>query len=76
LQAGDTAAASAIGLPPSLVTQRAAGPIDAATVAYLKPLVEKAALVASANEAWILLSAFSLIGLAGMTLLARKPVQR
>jgi DHA2 family multidrug resistance protein len=76
LQAGDAAAASAIGLPPSLVTQRAAGPIDAATVAYLKPLVEKAALVASANEAWILLSAFSLIGLAGMTLLARKPARK
>jgi MFS transporter, DHA2 family, multidrug resistance protein len=70
LMAGDAGAALAVGLSPSLVAQRAGHPVDDATMAYLKPLVEKAALVASANEAWLMLSAFSLTGLAGMALLA------
>jgi MFS transporter, DHA2 family, multidrug resistance protein len=71
LMAGDASAARALGLSPRLVAQKAAAPIDAATAAYLRPLIAKAAFVMSANEAWILLAAFSLVALAGMMLLTR-----
>jgi DHA2 family multidrug resistance protein len=76
LTAGDASAAHAVGLSPSMVAERAAGPIDAATQAYLRPLVERAAFVMSANEAWTLLSAFSLMGLMGIVMLAKRTVSR
>ena len=75
LMAGDASAARAIGLSPGLVAQKASGPLDAATEAYLRPLVEKAAYAMSVNEAWMLLAAFSLVALGGIALLAQRKVQ-
>jgi len=63
LIAGDVTAAQAIGLDPLLLSNSPAGPPDADIEALLRPMVEKAALVLSANEAWLVLALFALLGL-------------
>jgi DHA2 family multidrug resistance protein len=63
LLAGDVTAAQAIGLKVELFLHRPEGVTDAQAEAYVRPLVEKAALAMSANEAWALLAAFAVIGL-------------
>ena len=72
LMAGEASAARAIGLPPDLVAQNALGPIDAATEAYLRPLIERAAFAMSVNEAWLLLAAFSVVALCGIGILGEE----
>jgi MFS transporter, DHA2 family, multidrug resistance protein len=49
LLAGDISAATAIGLDPSLLLNRAAGPPSDAEIAYVRPLVEKASLALCVN---------------------------
>jgi len=44
-----------------MITDKGPAPIDAAAEAYLRPMIEKAAFAASANEAWLLLSCFALL---------------
>ena len=61
LVAGDATAAQAIGLDPELFAARLAEPLDAAAEAFLRPMIEKAAFAASANEAWLLLACFALL---------------
>ena len=56
-------AAQAIGLDPHLLLSRPAGPPDAAAVAYVRPMVEKASLALSVNEAWLMLACVALLGL-------------
>ena len=63
LLSGDLTAAKAIGLDPSLLLHRAAGPPTDAEIAYVRPLVEKASLALCVNDAWLLLAAFAVIGL-------------
>lgn len=63
LLAGDVTAAKAIGLNLHLFEHRPPGPPDADAIAYVRPLVEKAALALSINEAWALLAGVALIGL-------------
>jgi DHA2 family multidrug resistance protein len=63
LLAGDVTAAKAIGLNLQLFAHRPPGPPDAAAIAYVRPLVEKAALALSINEAWALLAGIAMIGL-------------
>lgn len=63
LLAGDISAAKAIGLDPSLLINRPPGPPDEATIAYVRPMVEKAALALSVNEAWAMLACVALAGL-------------
>jgi DHA2 family multidrug resistance protein len=63
LLAGDVTAARAIGLNQELFASRLPGPPDAAAVAYVRPMVEKASLALSANEAWTFLAAVALLGL-------------
>jgi DHA2 family multidrug resistance protein len=63
LIAGDTTAAQAIGLDLQLFAHRPANVSDAAVETYLRPMVEKAALALSANEAWALLAGVALLGL-------------
>jgi DHA2 family multidrug resistance protein len=63
LLAGDVSAAKAIGLDPSLLLHRAAGPPSEAEIAFVRPLVEKASLALCINEAWAMLAAVALIGL-------------
>jgi MFS transporter, DHA2 family, multidrug resistance protein len=63
LIAGDVTAAGAIGLDAGLFTHRPPGVSDATVEAYLRPMVEKAALALSINEAWALLAGVALLGL-------------
>ena len=63
LLAGDAGAAQAIGLSQDLFANRTPGPPDAAAIAFVRPLVEKAALALSVNEAWALLAGVALVGL-------------
>ncbi|MCZ8108581.1 MAG: DHA2 family efflux MFS transporter permease subunit [Burkholderiales bacterium] len=64
LQAGDLETARFIGLPSELMAARAPGPIDAEAAELLRPLIEKAALVQSINEAWALIAILTLAALA------------
>jgi MFS transporter, DHA2 family, multidrug resistance protein len=63
LLAGDATAAQAIGLSKELFANRPPGPPDAQTVAYIRPMVEKASMALSVNEAWALLACVALLGL-------------
>lgn len=63
LLAGDVTAAQAIGLSPELFASRLPGPPDARTVAFVRPMVEKASLALSTNEAWAFLACVALLGL-------------
>jgi DHA2 family multidrug resistance protein len=73
LLAGDPTAAHIVGLDPQLVASRASLPLDVATEAFVRRLVEKAAFVYSANEAWAVLAVFALMGIA-LVPFARKSV--
>jgi MFS transporter, DHA2 family, multidrug resistance protein len=74
LIAGDITAAQAIGLDVNLFTHRPPDVSDATVEAYLRPMVEKAALALSINEAWALLAAVALLGLL-LVPFAGKPAQ-
>ena len=63
LLAGDLNAAQAIGLDPMLLINRPPGPPDEATVAFIRPLVERASLALSVNEAWAMLACVAIIGI-------------
>jgi DHA2 family multidrug resistance protein len=63
LLAGDLSAATAIGLSPGLLANRAPGPPDDAAAAFVRPMVEKAALALSVNEAWAMLACVAIAGL-------------
>jgi len=63
LLARDVTAAQAIGLDPHLLLSRPPGPPDAAAIAYVRPMVEKASLALSVNEAWAMLACVAIIGL-------------
>jgi MFS transporter, DHA2 family, multidrug resistance protein len=53
LEAGDAAAARFVGLPTERFTGVPIGPVDQATRELVAPLVERAALVAAFNDAWL-----------------------
>jgi DHA2 family multidrug resistance protein len=63
LLAGDLTAATAIGLDPALLANRPPGPPDDAAVALVRPMVEKASLALSVNEAWAMLSCVAILAL-------------
>jgi DHA2 family multidrug resistance protein len=63
LLAGDLTAATAIGLDPKLLLERASRPPTDAEIAYVRPLVEKASLALCVNQAWVMLAGFAIIGL-------------
>jgi DHA2 family multidrug resistance protein len=63
LLAGDVSAAKAIGLSVTQFLNRPPGPPDEATIAFVRPMVERAALALSVNEAWALLASVAVAGL-------------
>jgi len=63
LLAGDVTAAKAIGLSVADFLNRAPGPPDDATLAVVRPMVERAALALSVNEAWAMLACVAMAGL-------------
>jgi MFS transporter, DHA2 family, multidrug resistance protein len=71
LQAGDPEAARAVGLPVERFHGVPMGPIDQATRDFVQPLIERAAMVASFNEAWLALGLFFAIALLALPLLSR-----
>jgi MFS transporter, DHA2 family, multidrug resistance protein len=74
LQAGDRETARLVGLPLERFHGLPLGPIDEATKQQVAPLVERAALVLSFNEAWLLLGlSFALTLLALPLLRASRP---
>jgi DHA2 family multidrug resistance protein len=74
LQAGDTAAARIVGIPMSLFKDAIRGPIDQATKDMVAPLVDRAALVLSFNEAWLMLGALFVLALMVVPLMRRCPL--
>jgi MFS transporter, DHA2 family, multidrug resistance protein len=71
LQAGDASAALLVGLPTEHFTGVPVGEVDAATRAFVAPLVERAGLVAAFNDAWLLIG--GLVALSMLVLLFRAP---
>jgi DHA2 family multidrug resistance protein len=63
LLVSDLGAARAIGLDPSLLLNRPAGPPTDAEIAYVRPLIEKASLALCIDEAWLMLAAIAIVGL-------------
>lgn len=63
LLAGDRATAIFVGLPTEKFIGQPMAPVDDATKEYVRPLVERAGLVTSINEAWALLGAITLLSL-------------
>lgn len=69
LQAGDPDAARIVGLPLDRFHNVPLGPVDEATKEQVAPLVERAALALSFNEAWLLLALFFAATLLALPLL-------
>ena len=73
LQAGDPSAALEVGLPLDRFHNEPLGPIDEATRNLVQPLVERAAAVASFNDAYILLGSIFLLSLAFLPFIQSSP---
>lgn len=73
LKAGDIATGRLIGLPDGAMTGAAPQNVDAATLAFVRALVEKTAFVQSVNEAWAMLAAFAVLATVGVVLLRPAP---
>jgi len=78
LQAGDRGTAAFVGLPLDKFHNVPLGPIDEATKEQVAPLVERAALALSINEAWFALALSFALTLLALPLLSRKraPIPR
>jgi len=71
LQAGRIDAAKEVGLPLGRFHDVPLGPIDDITKAIVAPLVKKAALTESFNEAWLIIAALFAISLLALPLMKR-----
>jgi len=69
LEAGDAAAARFVGLPVEQFSPGASGPIDPATRELIAPLLERAGLTGSLNDAWLLIGGFVFLSLLMLPLL-------
>jgi MFS transporter, DHA2 family, multidrug resistance protein len=76
LRAGDVATAQFLGLSVDTFAARAKVPIDAATEALLKPIVERAALARSINEAWAMIAMLTVAAMVGAMVARKTPVVR
>ena len=63
LQAGDPKAAALAGLPVQLFHNRPMGPVDPVTQALIEPMVRRAGLTQSCNEAWWILGGLFFLAL-------------
>jgi DHA2 family multidrug resistance protein len=73
LQAGDPDAARIVGLPTQFFHGHNMGPVDETMRAFAEPLVKKAALVQSFNEAWLLIGALFALSLLLVPWMRRVP---
>ncbi len=74
LQAGERAMAAYVGLPLERFNGQPLGPINETMQEMAKPLVERAAVVMSFNEAWAVLAVLVALSLAALPFM--KPVHR
>jgi MFS transporter, DHA2 family, multidrug resistance protein len=74
LQMGDPVAARLVGLPTSMFHNKAMGPVDELTKAMIAPLVKRAALAQSFNEAWFMIAALFAVSL--LVLLSMRHIQK
>jgi len=73
LQAGDADAARIVGLPTEFFHGHDMGPVDETMRAIAEPLVRKAALVQSFNEAWVVIGLLFALSLAVVPFMRRIP---
>ena len=76
LQAGDPGAARSVGLPTAMFHNHTMGPIDEMTKAMIAPMVRRAALAQSFNEAWLLIAALFAVSLLAVPLMRRARIRR
>jgi DHA2 family multidrug resistance protein len=74
LQAGDPDAARIVGLPTAMFHNVPMGPVDDFTKAFVAPMVERAALTQSFNEAWQVVAALFALSLLALPLMKRAHV--
>ncbi|HEY1961320.1 MAG TPA: DHA2 family efflux MFS transporter permease subunit [Rhizomicrobium sp.] len=72
LQAGDSVTAESVGLPAAMFHGHVMGPVGSVMKQMIAPLVNRAALAASFNEAWLLLGALFMTSLVAIALLSRR----
>ncbi|HEY1638445.1 MAG TPA: DHA2 family efflux MFS transporter permease subunit [Rhizomicrobium sp.] len=72
LQAGDVATAQSVGLPSALFHGHVMGPVSDLVRQMIAPMVNRAALTASFNEAWLLLGVLFLFSLPAIAVLSRR----
>jgi DHA2 family multidrug resistance protein len=76
LQAGDAAMARLVGLPTATFQGHDMGLVDPITRAMIRPLVERAALTQSLNEAWFLLAGLFVLALLAVPAMRRAKIRR
>ena len=71
LKQGDVSVAPLVGLEPETVASAASRVIDQSTIDFVRPLVERAGLVAAINDAWAMLSVVTALALLTLPLVRR-----
>lgn len=71
LQGGDPSAAKIVGLPVSMFHNRPMGPVDPIMRGIVEPMIRKAALAMSFNEAWLILAALFALSLLALPLMKK-----
>ncbi len=74
LLAGDETAATLIGLPLKLFRDRIGQPINAAATEFVRPMIERTALITAVNEAWAMLALLTALAVLALALLAGRAV--
>jgi DHA2 family multidrug resistance protein len=74
LQAGDPSAARVVGLPTLFFHNRPMGPVDPVMKAMVEPLIRKAALVLSFNEAWLVIGGLFALSLLALPFIDHVPI--
>jgi DHA2 family multidrug resistance protein len=69
LQAGSREAAAFVGLPLKFFNETPIADVDATTIDFVRPLVEKAGLAMAINDAWAMLAGVTALGLLALPLL-------
>jgi DHA2 family multidrug resistance protein len=76
LQAGSRATAQFVGLPLQYFHDKPLGPVDAFTKSLVEPLVRKAGVTLSFNEAWLMIGALFVLALPALLLATRERPKR
>jgi DHA2 family multidrug resistance protein len=73
LKSGDATAAAFVGLPTAPFKGHDMGPVDPIMKAMIEPLIKKAALTISFNEAWFVVAALFALSLLALPFIRRVP---